>query len=84
MSEEQHSIDLPSQPVLVWTPSRRAHKVALLAGTNSNEGAALTFLTRPAATVVGYREYLKARFGDALESAFGMYSGQRAGGGTQK
>ena len=63
---------LPDDPAVIFE-SGRAHKVALLGGTNSNDGAALTFLTRPPTTVAGYREYLKGRFGDASESVLEMY-----------
>ena len=74
-SEFQPIVDgwvLPDDPAVLYA-SGKAQPVALLAGTNSNDGAALTFLMRPAPGVPGYRAYLNRRFGDAAEQASELY-----------
>jgi carboxylesterase type B len=64
---------IPDDPAEVFE-SGRGHSVALIAGTNSDEGVAFTFfLAAKVKTVTDYSNYLKAQFGDLAATAAELY-----------
>jgi len=62
---------LPEDPALMFDAGR-AHAVPVIAGTNTDDGAAL-MLFQPVRTLSAYRDYLKTRFGDAADRAMELY-----------
>ena len=64
---------VPDDPAVLFE-SGRAHRVAMIAGTNSDEGVAFTLLlgTR-IRTLAAYREYLTSRFGESAGTAAELY-----------
>lgn len=64
---------LPDDPANLFDEGR-AHRVPVLAGTDSDDGAALLLVTpNPVRTVAGYREYLKAHFKESADRVFALY-----------
>ena len=64
---------IPDDPAALFE-SGRVHRVALMAGANSDEGAALTLLLRTKIrTLAEYGDYLKERFGDSAGTASKLY-----------
>jgi para-nitrobenzyl esterase len=64
---------VPDDPAILFE-SGRDHHVALIAGTNSDEGVAFTLLLRTKTrTLADYRDYLKSRFGESADTASELY-----------
>lgn len=64
---------LPDDPAALFEAGR-AHRVPVIAGTNTDDGAAvMLFTANPVRTVSAYRDYLKARFGESADRAFDLY-----------
>jgi para-nitrobenzyl esterase len=64
---------VPDDPAILFE-SGRDHRVALIAGTNSDEGVAFTLLLRTKTrTLADYRDYLKSRFGESADTASELY-----------
>jgi para-nitrobenzyl esterase len=64
---------LPDDPAALFEQGR-VNRVSVIAGTDSDDGAAvMLFTTNPVRTVAGYREYLGAHFHDSVERVFALY-----------
>ena len=64
---------VPDDPAVLFE-SGRAHHVALMAGSNSDEGIAFALLLgAKTRTLANYRDYLNLRFGDSAGTAARLY-----------
>lgn len=64
---------VPDDPAVLFE-SGQAHRVAMIAGTNSDEGVAFTLILRTKTrTLADYRDYLKSRFGESAGTASELY-----------